>query len=457
MNTGLRENCGVFGVFGVKDGSASKYTYLGLFKLQHRGQESAGIALNENGSMIYYRGLGLVQEVFQAGALNYLKGQSAIGHVRYSTSGSSTLENAQPVLANYNDGKMALAFNGNIMNHAQLRAQLKEEGMIFQTSSDAETILALIRKLALRLSLEEAVAEAMRSLKGGYAVLLLTQHSLLAFRDPAGIRPLSMGEGDGIFFSSESCAFHPMRVRLIREVEPGEIVSVSAEGLRSRKPFSWPGKGSLCSFEFIYFAGIDSRICSLSIYGARLALGRELFLEHQVSGDLVAGIPDSGTTAALGYAAASGIPFGEAFAKNRYVGRTFIQPRQEMRETGVEIKLSPLEDNVRGKRVIMVDDSIVRGTTLKNLVIMLKDAGAREVHVMISSPPVKNPCFYGIDTPVRESLIASSFSIEEIQKKLQADTLHYLSVKGVMQALKEAKTGFCFACFNGEYPVKDEP
>ncbi len=456
MSTGLRENCGVFGVFGAKENSASKYTYLGLFKLQHRGQESAGIALNENGTMVYYRGLGLVQEVFQAGALNYLKGRSAIGHVRYSTSGSTTLENAQPVIANCNEGRIALAFNGNIMNHAQLRAQLREEGMVFQTSSDAETILTLIRKLALHSNLEEGIVKTMGKLRGGYAVLLLTQHSLIAFRDPAGIRPLSMGEGDGFFFSSESCAFHPMRARLIRELDPGEIVIVSPEGCCSRKVSSSAEGGRLCSFEFIYFAGIDSRICSLGVYGARLALGRELFHEHGLQADLVTGIPDSGTTAALGYSAASGIPFGEAFAKNRYVGRTFIQPQEETREAFVEIKLAPLEDNVRGKRVIMVDDSIVRGTTLKNLVVMLKNAGASEVHVMISSPPVKNPCFYGIDTPVRESLIASRLSIEGIQEKVHADSLHYLSVQGVLRALREAKTGFCLACFNGEYPVRDD-
>ena len=455
MFDGLKEECGVFGIFGLPENTASEMIYYGLFGLQHRGQESAGMAVIHNGNdMLFYKGQGLVNDVFDKRMLSYLEGNSGIGHVRYSTTGGSNQENAQPLVMNYRDGKIALVHNGNLINDSELRLEMEKQGALFQTTSDSEVILAYIAKLSLKLdSLEAAISETMSVIKGGYSILLLTNGKLIAFRDPNGLRPLCIGKKDGYYvFASESSALRTIGGEYIRDVMPGEIVSVDKNGMQSLRPFK--EKGTFCSFEYIYFSRPDSTLGGISVYNARVAMGRQLYKEHKVRADIVISVPDSGTPAAYGYAEESGIPYVQGFFRSPYVGRTFIKPSQDMREMGVNTKLSPLIENVWGKSIVMVDDLIVRGTTIRRIVEGLKKAGATEVHVMISSPPVTHSCYYGIDTPHRQKLIASDHSVEEIRELITAESLHYLSEEGLQEVLNDSETGLCTACFNGNYPVK---
>jgi amidophosphoribosyltransferase len=455
MFDGLNEECGVFGVFGMPEAKASDLIYYGLFALQHRGQETAGMAvIRQRQQMLYYKGEGLVNDVFDKRMLTYLEGESGIGHVRYSTTGGTNRDNAQPLVMNYRDGKIALVHNGNLVNDAALREAMEKEGVLFQTTSDSEVILAHIARLSLQMdSLEAAVAETMRIIRGGYSIILLTQDKIIAFRDPNGLRPLSIGKQAGYYiFSSESAAMTTIGADYIRDIKPGEIVSVDATGLHSHLT-SANGDSHLCSFEYIYFARPDSHMAGLSIYQARVQMGRQLYREFPVDADIVISVPDSGTPAAIGYAYESNIPFVQGFFRSPYVGRTFIKPSQEMREAGVDAKLAPLRENVWGKRIVMVDDSIVRGTTIRRIVSALRTAGAVEVHVMISSPPVIDSCYYGIDTPSRQHLIAANHTVEEIRLQTGADSLHYLSEAGLETVLEKAETGLCMACFNSKYPV----
>lgn len=451
----LKEECGVFGVYNTNDHETSKITYYGLFALQHRGQESAGIAVNNNGTIVYRKEMGMVNDIFDDYVLDYLKGHSAIGHVRYSTTGSSLVENAQPLVIKYTKGHMAIAHNGNLTNAATIRKELEEKGTIFQTTTDTEVIAALLSRARIKYSsIEEALQEVMGIIEGAYALLVMTPNKLIAARDPLGMRPLVMGENKGAYmFSSESCAFDSIGIKLIRDIDPGEIVVVNKEGIKSIQTQEYR-YSAMCSFEYIYFARPDSVMEGLEIYKARFRAGEVLFKEHPVEADVVVGVPDSGLGAAHGYAAASGLLLVDGFMKNRYVGRTFIAPNQDQRELGVHLKLNAIRSQVEGKRVIMIDDSIVRGTTSRRIVNILKQAGALEVHVRVSSPPVKYSCYYGIDTPKREHLIASSHNVEDIKKMMGADSLGFISEKGLIDTFKGSRCDFCTACFNGQYPVK---
>jgi amidophosphoribosyltransferase len=452
----LKEECGIFGVYHLPENTASQMTYYGLFALQHRGQESAGIAVNNGDDILWYKGQGLVNEVFDKRMLAYLDGDSGIGHVRYSTSGDSNLENAQPLIMNYRDGKIALVHNGNLINADEKKQELEKKGAFFQTDSDSEVILALIARFSLQTeSLEEAITRVMKEIRGGYSIILLTKEKMVGFRDPHGLRPLCLGQKDGSYiFASESTAFKTIGGEYVRDVNPGEIVTVENGGIKSCRAIK--SEGHFCSFEYIYFSRPDSYIGGLSVYSARVAMGRQLFHEHPVDADIVISIPDSGTPAAIGYAYASGIPFEQGLFRSPYVGRTFIKPSQDLREAGVNAKLSPLVENIRGKRIVMVDDSIVRGTTIKRIIQMMRKAGALEIHVMISSPPVAHSCYYGIDTPDPEKLIAANYTVAEITKIIEADSLHYLSSEGLDVALANVETGLCKACFDGKYPVELE-
>ncbi len=448
----LREECGVFGIYGEQEQGIARTTYYGLYALQHRGQESAGIAVSRDGIIKHYKQMGLVSEVFDDGILEELQGSMACGHVRYSTMGDSHVINAQPLVVKYKNGSLALAHNGNLVNAGELRQRLEKEGVIFQTSIDSE----VIANLAARMDngdILEAVKAAMDCIKGAYALIIMTGDRLIGVRDPNGIRPLSIGIKDGCYMlSSESCAFDTVGAKLVRDVEPGEIVVIDGGGLKSF--FTQTGRNnSLCVFEFIYFGRPDSVMGGKNIYMARRKSGAVLYREHPADADIVISVPDSGTAAAIGYSEASGIPFVEGLVKNRYVGRTFIQPKQRLREIGVTLKLNVLEDMVKGKRVVMVDDSIVRGTTSRNLVRMLKNAGALEVHFRVSSPPVKHPCYFGIDTPSRKDLVGANLSIEDIRKKIEADSLGFLSLEGLNEVVN-GNTGYCHACFSGDYPME---
>lgn len=456
----LNEECGVFGVY--KDGTdldPAKMTYYGLFALQHRGQEAAGIAVNNNGTINYRKEMGMVTEIFDDYVLDYLKGHSAIGHVRYSTAGDSLAENAQPLVIKYTKGSMALAHNGNLTNANVLKNELEQQGTIFQTTTDSEVIAALLSRARIRFnSIEEALVDVMGKINGAYSLLVMTPHKLIAARDPLGMRPLVMGRKDGAYiFSSESCAFDALGIEFVRDVEPGEIIVVSDKtGYKSIKVDNAKEKSAMCSFEYIYFARPDSVMEGLEIYTSRFRAGQVLAKEFPVEADVVIGVPDSGLSAAHGYSEASGIPIVDGFMKNRYVGRTFIQPDQTMRELGVHLKLNPIRSQVEGKRVIMIDDSIVRGTTSKRIVNLLRDAGAKEVHVRVSSPPVKFSCYYGIDTPERKNLVASNNSVDDICKMITADSLGYISEEGLLSTMKGANCKFCTACFNGNYPTRIE-
>ena len=444
-----KEECGVFGIYAPNQ-EVARLTYYGLYALQHRGQESAGIAVSDGHNIALHKGMGLVSEVFSDQDVVGLKGKMAIGHVRYSTTGSSLLANAQPLVVHYQKGMMALAHNGNLTNARELRDELGKNGAVFQTTIDSEVIINLITRYR-RDSLEDALVKTMMDLRGAYALVILAEDKLFGLRDAHGVRPLCIGRlGDRYCLASESCALDTIGAEFVRDVEPGEVVVIDEAGLHSRRGLAKTERAS-CAFEYIYFARPDSTMDQLNVSESRRRMGIELARECPIEADLVMAVPDSGTASALGYATALGIPFGEGLIKNRYVGRTFIQPTQAMREVGVRLKLNANTSVLKDKRVVMIDDSIVRGTTSSKLVEMVKNAGAKEVHFLISSPPVAYPCFYGIDTAEREKLIANQFDVEGIREFVGADSLHYISEEGLLRAL--GTTTVCLACFNGTYPI----
>jgi amidophosphoribosyltransferase len=450
----VHEECGVFGVFGHEH--AVELTELALYALQHRGQESAGIASADGSRMYHHRGLGLVSEVFPGSGSAGLKGKAVIGHVRYSTTGEPTLANAQPLTFNFRKGNLALAHNGNLVNAYQLHALLEHQGSIFQSTSDTEVIAHLIARSGYP-DIVENVRESLSLIKGAYALVILTDTKLVAIRDPHGIRPLSLGEIDGAYVvASETCAFDTIGARFIRDVEPGEIVVLDADGIRSER-LAEMGRSSLCTFEYIYFARPDSEMQGLNIHTARKRLGKALALEHPVKADLVVGVPDSSISAAIGFAEESGIPYEVGLVKNKYIGRTFIEPNQRLRERGIKLKLSAVRKVVADKSVVLIDDSIVRGTTSNRIVALLREAGAAEVHLRISSPPVAYPCFYGIDISSRDELIATGRSVDDIKEFIGADSLGFLSEKAMLRTLggsDGSHNGFCAACFSGSYPTE---
>ncbi len=447
----FKEECGVFGIFSGEKYRVGAITYYGLYALQHRGQESAGIVSSNGKELTCYKDMGLVSDVFNSDILNNLEGIGAIGHVRYSTTGSSNKNNAQPIVGKYKLGSIAIAHNGNLINADVIRELLEEGGAIFQTSIDTEVILNLISRGAKK-GIENAVVDAIQAVKGSYAIVILTEDKLIGVRDPNGIRPLCIGKLDNSYIlCSESCALDTIGGEFIRDVCPGEIVIVDKDGIKSIN-FAERTKSQTCSFEYIYFARPDSTIDEINVYQSRVRAGEELYKEHPVEGDIVIGVPDSGILAAIGYSKASGIPYGTGFIKNKYVGRTFITPTQEMREKALWVKLNPLKANVEGKRVIIIDDSIVRGTTSKRLVEILRKAGAKEIHFRIASPIVKFPCYFGIDTPYRNELIGSNMTVEEMKNIIGADSLGYISIDGLLNSLDKDK-GFCLGCFSGEYPI----
>lgn len=451
----LKEECGVFGVYNRDNHDVAHMTYYGLYALQHRGQESAGIAVNDNGTILHHKDMGLVPEIFNEVVLNHLKGRMAIGHVRYSTTGASLRENAQPIVVRYRNGQLALAHNGNLVNASELRTRMEENGAIFQSTCDTEIIANLISRYRIGSeNIEETLMKVMKEIRGSYALVILTPKRLIGIRDPLGIRPLCIGKMENSYIlASESCALDAVGAEFVRDVEPGEIVLIGEDGIKSVKTRE-EKDSALCIFEFVYFARPDSVVDGASVHQARIEAGRRLAIEHPVEADLVIGAPDGGLNAALGFSRQTGIPYGQGLLKNRYVGRTFIQPEQGQRETGVRIKFNAMKSEIEGKRVVMVDDSIVRGTTTRRIVQMLKDAGAKEVHMRVSSPPYKFPCYFGIDISSTKQLVASKYSVEEIRKIIGADSLGYLSLEGLLQTPVGAKCNFCTACFNASYPME---
>lgn len=451
----LHEECGVFGIFSHSEDVALN-TYWGLYALQHRGQESTGIVVTDGKEMNIKKGMGLVPDVFKDGVAD-LQGFAAIGHVRYSTTGASMAYNTQPLKVYFDGGNLALSHNGNLTNAGQLREKLAKEGAIFNTTVDTEVVLTLIARSKCK-TIEERVAEAVRQIRGAYAILLMTDNKIIAVRDPYGFRPLVLGKMEnGWCVASESCAFDLVGAELVRDVKPGEMVILDSDNSEPRS-MMWveevPERTAHCIFEYVYFARNDSVIDGQPVYESRIQMGRELAKEIQdIHPDIVISAPDSGTPAAIGYSLEAGIPFMEGLTKNRYVGRTFIQPTQKQRANAVRLKLNPVRSVVEGKSVVMVDDSIVRGTTSGKVVKLLKEAGAREVHVAISSPPVVDSCYYGIDTSERKQLIASRCSQEEICRFIGADSLHYISMEGMKRAISKINSdGLCCACFNSDYP-----
>lgn len=454
----LKEECGVFGVYGHAE--AANISFFGLHALQHRGEESCGICTSDDGAFHHHRGMGLVKEVFERDTLEGLTGDVAIGHVRYSTSGSSMLGNAQPLVFKYRGGDLAVCTNGNLVNEPGIRKELEESGSIFQTTSDTEVIAHLIARSPK--DLVEAVKDAFQRLIGGFAFLIMTKDKLIAACDPHGLRPLVMGKlGGAYIFASESCALETIGAEYVRDVQPGELLVLDKNGLHEDR-FAKLERRAICAMEYIYFARPDSDIYGVNLHSARKRMGQRLAQEAFVDADIVTGVPDSSISAAIGYAEQTGIPYELGLIKNKYTGRTFIQPSQELREKGVKMKLSAVRKVVEGKRVVMIDDSIVRGTTSLRIVNMLREAGALEVHVRITSPPFMNPCYYGIDTPNPGDLIASSKSVEEIRKAINADSLYFLSEPGLIDSIgahpNEKSGGLCLACFNNDYatPVRFE-
>ena len=449
----MQEECGVFGVFAAGE-QVARTTFFGLFSLQHRGQESAGVAVSDGRTIRMHRDMGLVTQVFKEEVLGGLTGHIGIGHTRYSTTGSSIIRNVQPMRCDCDLGTVALAHNGDLINASSIRDELIADGVDFETTNDSEVIIKLIAS-SRACDVEDAVAYAMSKVRGAYAVLVMTQDKLIGFRDQHGIRPLCIGRLNGSHYclASETCALGTVGAQFVREVEPGEMVIIDANGLRERQAV--PAEGNaLCIFEYVYFARPDSRMYGKTIYEARRRMGHELVKEHPAPGaHIVFPIPNTGTPAAIGFAEASRIPFSEGVIKNHYIHRTFIQPDQRMRDLGVRMKLSPLKEALSGRRVVMVDDSIVRGTTIGQQIRMIREAGAVEVHVRISSPPYKHPCFYGIDTANQNELIASKLSVEEIRQYIGADTLGYLSLQGLIRAIGVKRDKLCAACLDGRYPV----
>jgi amidophosphoribosyltransferase len=449
----IKDHCGLFGVFGTAD--AVRQTYTGLFAQQHRGQESAGIVSIQDGKLVYHKGMGLVSDVFTRDRLESLKSHAAIGHVRYSTTGSSNPANAQPLVVTSSLCMISIAHNGNLVNSRTLRQEVEKQGHffpVFHTTTDTEIILHLV---ASQRNLDKGLKETMRMIKGAFSLLFLTPTEMIAVRDPQGFRPLVVGKkGSAWAVASETCAFDLQGIEYQRDVEPGEIVIIDKNGPRSERFL--PKKEchpSHCIFEHVYFARPDSKVHGDLVQGVRHKLGQQLAREHPVDADFVTPIPDSGLYAAQGYAEESKIPYKMAYVRNHYVGRTFIQPTQDQRASSVEIKLAVLKDMVKGKRVIVVDDSVIRGTTSRSRIRLLKDAGAKEVHLRVSCPPTKNPCYYGIDFPDPKDLIASNHTLEEIRKHIGVDTLGYLSIDGMLSAVSEPKENYCTACWSGKYPV----
>jgi len=447
--------CGVFGIFGHPN--AAELTYYGLYALQHRGQESAGIVTSDGKRFFEHKGMGLVPQVFEGNVLHQLHGSVAVGHTRYSTTGSSNIGNAQPLTVNCARGPLAIAHNGNLTNAAKLRAELEAKGSIFQTTVDSEIILHLMAQPGLN-GQGNSLLQSVRKIEGAYSLVIMTDKELIGVRDPYGFRPLCIGKlGDAWVLSSETCALDLIHAKFIRDVEPGEIVIINNEGMTSVQAFPEQERRAFCIFEYIYFSRPDSNLANRNVYKVRVEMGKELAREYPLEADIVVPVPDSGNCAALGYSLESGIPFEMAFVRNHYVGRSFLQPSQLIRDFNVRVKLNLIEDLVKDKRVIVVDDSIVRGTTCKARVNNLKEAGAKEVHVLVSCPPHMHPCVYGIDFPDRSKLMAANHSLEEIRKYLNADSLHYLTAEGMVRATGLPAKSFCMACYNGDYPVPFDP
>lgn len=448
MNFG--EGCGVFGIYNHKE--APQLTYFGLYAIQHRGQESSGIAISIGNSIKTYKAMGLVSEVFNKEILEKMQSNIAIGHVRYSTTGSTSIKNAQPLSAEYLRGSVSLVHNGNLVNAHILRNNLEASGSIFQSTSDSEVIIHLIAK-SKKTDFEDTVIDALTQIQGSYAILIMNENELIAARDPYGIRPLSMAKIDnGFVFSSETCAFDLIGAQFIRDIEPGEIVIINDNGITSVFPHP-KTRHAFCVFEFIYYARPDSFMFGKSIHLARRNLGRNLAKESYVDADMVISVPDSGNCAAIGFAEQTKIKYDIGLVRNHYIGRTFIQPQQFIRDIGVKVKLNPVKEILQGKRIIIIDDSIVRGTTFRKTIQMIKKTGVKEIHARISSPPYRCPCFYGIDTPSQKDLIAATHSIEEIRKFEEVDSLSYLSIEGLIKSVDFPKEKMCLACFNGDYPI----
>ncbi len=453
----IREECGVFGIYG--DPAAARLTFLGLYALQHRGQESSGMSVSDGKQIETHRAMGLVSEAYDQGErVNDLHGHIAIGHNRYSTTGTSNVYNAQPFMVNYKRGQLATAHNGNLTNTGTLRLSMEESGSIFRTSSDSEIVLHLIAR-SNEPDLPSMISDALRQVEGAYSIVFLSETQLVGVRDPRGFRPLCLGRiGDAYVLASETCAFDIMKAEYVREVKPGELVIIDEHGIQSFFPFE-KAEPAACIFEYIYFARPDSKVFGENSDKFRRRFGRQLAVEHPVDADIVIAVPDSATTAALGYSEHSGIRFEIGLIRNHYVGRSFIDPDQRMREFTVRLKYNPVQGVLRNRRVILVDDSIVRGTTLNQLVRLIRSAGAAEVHVRVSSPPIRHPCYYGIDMQSRGELIASQTRVEQIRRYLSADSLGYLSIEGMEKIAKEyskSGAGYCTACFSGDYPVVPE-
>jgi amidophosphoribosyltransferase len=451
MHDKFNDECGVFGIFGHPE--AANMTYLGLYALQHRGQESAGIAASDGARVRISRAMGYVAEAFDSAALSQLPGPMAIGHVRYSTAGESKLPNAQPILIDCSHGQIALCHNGNLVNARELRDELVRQGSIFQSSSDTEVVLHLYARSRARAS-EDAIVESVAQVQGAFSLVMLTKDRLVAVRDPHGFRPLALGRlGDAYVVCSETCAMDLIGATYERDVQPGEVLVISTEGLRSLQPFA-PAPLAHCVFEHVYFARPDSYVFGRSVNEVRTNLGRMLAREQPIDADVVVPVPDSGVCAAMGFAEEARVPLRMGLIRNHYVGRTFIQPQASIRHFGVKVKLNPVRSILEGNRVILVDDSIVRGTTSRKIVRMVRAAGAKEVHVRISCPPTISPCFYGIDTPRRSELIAANHTVDEIREFLEADSVAYLSLEGLMSAVGSDKASYCSSCYTGCYPVE---
>jgi amidophosphoribosyltransferase len=448
----FKDECGVFGIWNHPE--SSRLTYLGLYALQHRGQESCGIVTLYEGQHIHHKSLGLVADGFSESELNRLKGDQAIGHVRYATTGENLLTNAQPITTNLKEGPMAIAHNGNIVNAALLTNELQQEGAIFQGTNDTEVVVHLLARDKSK-KFEERLINSLGRLEGAFSFVILTSKKLIAVRDPLGFRPLSLGKLDGSYVvASETCAFDLINAEFIRDVEPGEILIIDDSGLRSLKLPSVEKRKAQCIFEHVYFSRPDSIVFGKGVYGSRKNLGKLLAQESPVDADIVIPVPDSGVAAALGYSEESKIPFDMGIIRNHYIGRTFIEPRQCIRSFGVKIKLNPMSSILKDKRVIVVDDSLVRGTTSKKLIHLIRQAGAKEVHLRIAAPPTVGPCYYGVDTPRKEELIASHESVENIKNFIGADSLSYLSIDGLFKAVGADERSFCAACFTDKYPTK---
>ncbi|GGB50150.1 amidophosphoribosyltransferase [Virgibacillus dakarensis] len=453
---GINEECGVFGIWGHE--KAAELTYYGLHALQHRGQEGAGVVVSDGEVLKAHKGLGLVNEVFKDANFAELSGRVAVGHVRYTTQGGSSLENVQPLLFRSQAASLALAHNGNIMNAHQLRGELENMGSILQTTSDTEVLAHLIKRDGQDTT-TETIARALNKIVGAYAFLILKEDKMFAALDPSGIRPLSIGRlGDAYVVASETCAFDQIGATFVREVLPGELVTISDAGIESER-FAIREQRKMCAMEYVYLSRPDSDVNRVNVHASRKRMGMELAKEAPANADIVVGVPDSSISAAIGYAEESGLPYEMGIIKNRYVGRTFIQPSQELREQGVKMKLAPVRGIVEGKRIVMIDDSIVRGTTSRRIVQMLKSAGAKEVHVRIASPSIQHPCYYGIDMSTRNELIAANYTVNEICDIIGADSVAYLSEKGLEKAIVKDKSlnqGICTACMTGNYPVKEQ-